>query len=324
VPATLSFTKALANDTIVFTGTKVNPGFQASALYTLQVDTTGDNFNNPTTLASGISDSAFVFTISGFNATLLNRWLPYVPTSLDFRIVAVLDHSNASTTVPVIQSVSPTKTLVFTLYGLPQFNLIGGSGMLANQYIQSSGSNNVYSGLVKLDSAVAFTLTNPVTGTKYGYSGGKLSLNSTTGYAVNKTGWYLLTIDTVALTITPVPNMIGMYGDGFTSSTGIIVNWNTPATPDLKMDYNTRGGFWYTTVIFTTSSAQFKFRENDSWGSPPSGANIGCVSGSTSYTNIYNNGSSGNINAPGTGKWYITLTIASGGNPVSCTVTQVP
>src|SRR5208283_4440728 len=94
MPTTLTYTTALANDTITFTASKVNPGFTASAIYELQVDTTGNQFKNPTTLASGIKDSIFKFSVSNFNATLLLRWLPYQATKLDFRIVATLDHSN--------------------------------------------------------------------------------------------------------------------------------------------------------------------------------------------------------------------------------------
>jgi hypothetical protein len=175
------------------------------------------------------------------------------------------------------------------------------------------GSNNLYSGIVKLDSAVAFTLANPVTGTKYGMaSATTMALNGTTGFVVKATGWYMLSIDTAALTFTAAPNFVGIIGT--------FDNWTGP---DPLLNYNPRGGYWYITINLSASD-QFKIRENNNWNGPPTSLNIGFNgSAAGTYNNIYNNGSSSNILSPGAGAWYITLTIGAGGNPCSMTMTAV-
>lgn len=310
LPSSVTFTTAMSNDTFKFLGTKTKPGFQVSATYYLEVDTAGDNFNNAVILTSAGNDSVFAFSIAALNSQLLNDWNPYVVNTLNFRIRAVFDHSSAGSTVPVIMSISPTYTVNFTIYGFPQYNLIGGKGMIQNQNIQSPASNSTYSGLVKLDSAVAFTFSNPSTGTKYGYAGGKLVLNSSNGLTVDKSGWYLLTIDTAALSATALPYMVGIIG-----------TFNNWGTPDQKLDYNRKSGAWYTTITLSASD-QFKFRMNDNWNGAPTSLNIGAsTTAAGPYTSINNTGGS-NILSPGGGTWFVTLTFSSTAATAACTCTM--
>lgn len=318
LPTTLTYTKTIQNDTIIFTGQKVNPGFNASATYILQVDTTGNNFQNPLNLISDIQDTMFKFSVSAFNNLLLSRWSPYIATSLDFRIIATLDHSNAAATVPLIIYYSPTQTAKITLYGLPQLNLIG-SGTVQN--IQSAQSNNVFSGLVLLNTADPFTLQNPISGTVYGATGGNLVVKGSpipcpTTTTPNGNGWYVLTVDTTLMTVSFTPNFVDIIGS-FAAS-----NWST----DIPMNYNPKKGFWYGNVTLAATD-QFKFRLNDDWNGPPTSLNIG-VPGPNggSYANIENNGSSNNIGSPGAGTWYVTLTYSSlaATATVSCTMALQP
>ncbi len=73
------------------------------------------------------------------------------------------------------------------------------------------------------------------------------------------------------------------------------------------MDYNSQGGYWYTTADLIVGG--IKFRMNDAW----SPVNIGWGNDANpqydSLTNLWNNGSSGNITITVAGTYYITLTI---------------
>jgi hypothetical protein len=299
---TISFTKDMANDTVVFEGTKVNPGFTASATYYLEVDTAGDNFANAIILASDIQDSKIKFAVSALNNALLNTWNPYVSNNLEFRIRAVLDQTNAGAGVPPIVSTSPSASVSAVLYGLPQLNLVG-SG--TDQNVQSANSDGSYTGYVKLDATKPFTLTDPVSGDTYGKgaSDGSLALSGT-AISAPASGWYSMKVNTVSKTYSIDPYMIGIIGT--------FDNWSAP---DPKLDYNKKKGYWYITV--TLDAGGFKFRGNDTWGA----INIGESGSSKSLASLVNDGSSGNIASPGAGTYFITLTIGSPN--CSCTITPV-
>ncbi|HEY4788152.1 MAG TPA: SusE domain-containing protein [Bacteroidales bacterium] len=289
----LSFTKDMANDQVVFTGTKVDPGFTASATYYLEVDTAGNNFKNPTVLASSIRDSAFEFSVSDLNKVLLNNWLPYVNNSVEFRIRAVLDQTNAGAGVSPVVSISPSVPTTVVLYGLPQLNLVAGG--VSYGYVRSSTSDAKYSGFVKLNPSLTYSLTDAVSGKRV-LSGKTISVTSA--------GYYKLEIDTVGKTITQTAFNIGIIG--------LFDNWSGP---DPKMDYNARKGYWYITYTLSasgsTTSDGFKFRSNDSWSDL---LNLGVdASNNTAFAsgavlNLKSGGS--NILIPQTGKYLITITIS--------------
>ena len=298
----LTFQRTNGLDTIVFVGTVVNPGFNASANYFLEVDTAGDQFNNAVVLASGIQELAFKFTVSNLNGLLIRHYPADTVSQLEFRIRSVLVQDAGTGYVPKIY-VSPTQSASVTIYGLPHLDLIG-SGI--TQKIESALGDGNYTGFVKLDATKPFTLNDPDANVTYGLTAGVLAAGGTGGITAASSGWYILTVSTTALTYSMTANMIGLIGD-----------FNGWASPDQKLDYNSKGGYWYTTASLIVGG--IKFRMNDSWSG---GYNIGYGDASDPQydflNNLWNNSSSGNIPITVAGTYYVTLTI---GSPIVCSLT---
>jgi hypothetical protein len=264
-----------------FVGTPVDPGFQASVSYVLEVAAKGTNFADPVTILTDKQDLSFKITVSDLNGILLKKYPADQVTSLDLRIKSVL--SLSSGTGSYVYS-SATKSADATIFGLPKLDLIG-SGI--TQKIESPLGNGTYTGFVKLDVAKAFTLKDPDANIVYGGTGGVLSVNGSSLVAP-VTGYCQLTANTKALTYKLDPYQIGLVGDATPNG------WNSP---DQKMDYNAATGTW--SIRVTLVAGGFKFRLNDDWG-----WNLG---GTTD--NLTQNGD----NCPATaGTYTITLTIING------------
>jgi hypothetical protein len=245
----LTLQRTHGTDTLVFIGTTVNPGFHASANYFLEADTAGNQFQNPTVLATGIQDSVIKFSVSDLNGLLIKRFPTDAVFSLELRIRSVLVKDAGTGATPMV-SISDTKAASVTTYGLPRLDLIG-SGIA--QKINSALGDGKYSGFVKLDASKAFTLKDPDANITYGFNGAALAINGT-GLTAGANGWYNLTVDTKALTYTMDAYMVGIIGSATPNG------WNSP---DSKMDYNLKQNCWFITVDLT--DAQIKFRLNDGW-----------------------------------------------------------
>lgn len=121
----------------------------------------------------------------------------------------------------------------------------------------SSTDNANFEGYVNMTSVNGFKFTSEPNwdGTNYG-SGGEGVL-STDGGAGNLTlpevGYYLLKVNTQALTWSGIKTEWGLIGDATPGG------WDA-STP---MTYNAEAGYWEATVNFTTGG--FKFRANDGW-----------------------------------------------------------
>lgn len=250
----LTLQRVHGTDTLLFVGTPVNPGFQASATYFLEACAKGNNFKDSLVVYSGQQDVSIKITASDLNKQLLKKFPGDSVSSVDFRIRAVLAvdaGTGAPGTVnkPFTYS-STVQNASVTLYGLPRLDLLN-SGL--TQKIESALGDGVYTGFVKLDASKAFTLKDPDANVTYGGSGSTLSVNGAS-ITVSTSGWYKLTADTKKLTLGLDPYMIGLVGSATPNG------WNSP---DQKMDYNAKEDCWYITVTLT--DAQIKFRLNDGW-----------------------------------------------------------
>ena len=289
-------------DTLVFTGTPVDPGFQASVNYFLEACAHGNNFKDSVLILNDIQDLAMKITVGDLNGILIKKFPADQASTLDFRIRSVLVVDAGTGFTPLTYN-SETKTADVTIYGLPRLDLLN-SGI--DQKVESALGDGNYLGYVKLDDTKAFTLKNPDTGVEYGGSGGTLAVD---GAAISSdaNGWYKLSVDVNALTYELNPYMIGVIGD-----------FNGWSAPDTKMDYNSQGGYWYVTVDLTVGG--MKFRVNDDWNS---GINLGIGDAShTQYTldNLWNDGSSQNIPIASAGSYSIKLYIGS--STYKCTITK--
>ncbi len=291
----LTLIRDKGKDTLVFLGTLVNPGFQASATYFLEVDTAGNQFKNPTVLVSDIQDTVIKLTVSDLNGLLIRRFPTDKVSSLQLRIRSVLV-ADAGTGAKSIVSISDAKDVSVTTYGLPRLDLIAAGVVIGK--IESPLGDGSYSGYVKLDKTKPFTLKDPDANVVYGVSGSTLVVNGTT-YTPADNGWYKFSlVDTKLLKFTaPDPYFVGLVGSATANG------WNSP---DTKMDYDSKSGTWYITTNLTDD--HIKFRLNDGWntywggkgtgdGTPDNysadgisvplaagGKNIGLLHGAGSYT----------------------------------------
>lgn len=276
----LTLERSNGTQMLEFVGTPVDPGFQASATYYLEACEQGTNFTDPVTIWSGTQCKSMKITVSDLNGILVKKFPADASTPLDFRLRAVLV-VDAGTGAPgtgtnTFSYSSALKGATVALYGLPRLDLVN-SGM--TQKIESALGDGKYTGLVKLDPANAFTLTDPDAGTNYGGAGGVLTVN---GAAIvpSAAGWHKLDVDVNALTFDISAYMIGLVGSALT---GDDTGWNSP---DRKMDYDPATGTWSITIDLF--NGDIKFRLNDGWawnlgGTPDNltvdGANIPLTAG---------------------------------------------
>lgn len=115
----LTLQNSNAADTLVFVGTPVDPGFQASVKYYLEACATGDNFTKPLTVITNIHDEALKITVGDLNKVMVKKFKAG-QVSVDFRIRAVLAVDSGtgalgSSTNPLAY-ISGTKTDTVTIY----------------------------------------------------------------------------------------------------------------------------------------------------------------------------------------------------------------
>ncbi|MDP4240750.1 MAG: SusE domain-containing protein [Bacteroidota bacterium] len=301
----LTLQRAHGTDTLVFAGTPVNPGFQASATYFLEACAKGNNFKDSVVIYSGQQDASIKITVSDLNKILLKKFTGDQVSSVDFRIRAVLA-VDAGTGAPGTVDKpftynSTAQNANVTLYGLPRLDLIN-SGI--TQKVESALGDGVYTGFVKLDASKAFTFKDPDANVTYGGSGSTLSVNGP-AITLTNSGWYRLTVDTKKLTLVMDPYMIGLVGSATPNGWG---------SPDQKMDYDAKTGTWYITTTLT--DGQIKFRLNDGWA-----WNLGPATAGGPVSNLVHNGQNIDVTA---GNYTIRLTILIdspvGSETGSCTI----
>jgi hypothetical protein len=235
-------------------------------------------------------------TVSDLNGILIKKFPADASTPLDLRLRAVLV-VDAGTGAPgtgtnPFSYISVSKSATVALYGLPRLNLVN-SGM--DQKIESALGDGKYTGLVKLDPAKPFTLTDPDAGTNYGGAAGTLSVN---GAAIvpEITGWGRLTVDVTAQTFEISEYRIGLVGSATPNA------WDSP---DQPMEYNPATGTW--SITLNLIAGEIKFRLNNAWA-----WNLGYRPGGTDPADLFHNGDNIVVTA---GNYTITLTITQPNGP---------
>lgn len=168
----LNLKKTNADDTIIFIGSPIDPGFQASIKYAIQVRTAGDESAKLSSIYSSTQDSIMKISVDDLNNYLLSMAMPWTPTTLDFIIKAELNSSAGRGAEEFIFSSAPISFMV-TTYGDPVLNLIN-SGTEQSLETYEDGE---YSDLVILLKTDPFTLYNPETKISYGGSDGILIID---------------------------------------------------------------------------------------------------------------------------------------------------
>ena len=237
-----------------FVGTPVDPGFQASATYTLEASAAGTNFANPITIITSTQATSLKISTSDLNGIMLKSFPADEVSSVDFRLRSILV-VDAGTTAPgtgnnPFESTSAVKNANVTLYGLPKLDLIN-SGI--DQKIDSPLGDGKYFGYVKMDVTKPFTLKDPDANIVYGANGAALAVNGNPIVPTDN-GWFKFNADTNALTYKMDAYMMGLIGSATPNG------WDTP---DQKMSYNVNTGKWEITIELV--DGDIKFRLNDGW-----------------------------------------------------------
>jgi starch-binding outer membrane protein SusE/F len=297
----LTLKRANASDTLLFVGTSVKPGFKASANYYLEVDSAGNNFQDPITIFSGIQDTVIKVSIGSINGTLIKRFPSDMASSLEFRIRAVFVQ-DGGTGVSSIVSISETKSVSVTTYGYPRLDVYVGTTLAGK--IESSLADGSYIGYVKLDASSTFTLKDPDANIVFGDNSGALAVNGTAISSSTTAGYNQIKADTIAHSYSVSAFNVGILGSA--TSHG----WNAP---DDEMVYNATSGTWKVTLDLIVGAIKFRLNNDGNWA-----WNLGGTA-----DNLTHGGD--NIVISVAGNYTITLTITNpttGFETGTCTMVQ--
>ena len=257
-----------------FTWAPVDFGFTAPVKYTLQVATGGTNFSNPVNIASIYSKDTLTIALGDFDANLIAGDFSDNLTPIDFRISAYVNDSVKTVYSPVVSK-------DITPYSFPKLKLLSSkwSDNVAPG-IYSPKSNGNYEGYVNITEAnTQFTFNDPITGTNYGDSNGKLAVNGGS-ITFAAPGYYKVNASPSGLAYSFLKTTWGVIGNATPGQ------WDT----DTPMTYDPDKKVWTATLNMTKKAAPndgLKFRANNAWDLnygddgadgvlDSGGANIGC------------------------------------------------
>ncbi len=259
----LTLQRTHGTDSVVFTGTAVEAGFNSAVSYYLEADTAGNNFLKPVILATGISDAVFKFSISDLDAILIKRFPLDTVSSIEIRIRSVI----ATSGDPFVY-LSPTKTATLATYGPPALYLTTDG---VRQSITSPSDNLVYSGWIYTD-GTPFTLLSNGTGKTYGSSDGAVLTEN--GNAITlPTGAYTVVANLATpgnLTFASANVTMGIIGDA-------VGGWSN----DTHMTYSFSDHSW--NINMTVTAGGIKFRTTGTWNS----YNVAYRPGKHDLNNLY-------------------------------------
>ncbi|WP_461637190.1 SusE domain-containing protein [Labilibaculum euxinus] len=274
----LTLVRANGTDKLIFACTPIDPGFTASATYFLEACPAGNNFETVTQIYSGVTCNNIELTVNQLNSILLNGFPEDATSSVDFRIRCVLE-ADAGLGVEDYIYYSKTVNGAATIFGLLRLDILI-TGSTEAQKIVSPASDGTYEGFVKFEAGDTFTLLDPDNNITYGAGGTGLIVDGT-AITITEAGWYKLEANTVGLTIDNIKYLVGIVG--------VVNGW---AAPDLAMDYDNTGKFWYRNGVVLPDGGM-KFRHNEGWGGD---FNLGVVDNTApDLDHLYNAGTSQDI-----------------------------
>jgi len=254
IPDNLVLQRVNATDTLVFTGTPLDPGFVASARYFLEACPSGNNFEDAKTLFNDIHDSVMKISVADMNEDMLDLYPEFTTNATDFRIRGRLVYASGRGAIGssgnYVEVTSAVTTADVTVYGLPRIDLVN-SG--TEQSLSSPAGDGLYAGLVELDTLQSFSIFDPETGTTYGGSDGNLVADGAALVPPGQ-GWNKLMVDLNTLSYELDPYSVGIVG-AFTEWGG---------QPDILMDYNKASSTWVATDV-NLPVGPMKFRLNSAW-----------------------------------------------------------
>jgi hypothetical protein len=269
---TIVLDKTKVSDTstaaVSFSSTAPVYSFKAAVTTTLQIDTIGDNWKNPTSYSLPVNNYNMSFSTPVFNSLLLKLNLPSGTASkVNVRLAFALS--------PTVVNYSNVLSLTVTPFNLASWVYVPGAyegstwpnpGPLEDS-LESATGNGIYTGIINFSAGNnQFLITpvknwnnkwattiGPVTGTSVTYP---VTYNGPNNfYAPAAAGYYIVTLNTNANTLTIVP--ADFYG---------IIGSATPGgwSNDTFMKYiNDGSGNWVVSLPMTVG--EYKFRQSGGW-----------------------------------------------------------
>ena len=248
-----------ANEILTLTWSDPDYGFDAAALYSVQMDVQGGDFSSPQIISVG-SSLEKTFTVEELNAKLLSLSMtPGEEGVAIFRIKATLSEYQEIFSNTVSLNVTPYSSLLdlTTNLGVVGSATPGGWGNenIPDLQFYTTSMTDVYVAYVTLrDGEIKFRNNNDWA-ENWGDDGNDGTLDSYGANIAVSAGTYKIEVNFSSMTYTMEAYSWGLVGSATPNQ------WNGP---DLMLHYNSYQDDWRTVV--TLGEGEVKFRFNNDWG----------------------------------------------------------
>ena len=248
-----------ANEILTLTWSDPDYGFDAAALYSVQMDVQGGDFSNPQIISVG-SSLEKTFTVEELNAKLLSLSMtPAEEGVAIFRIKATLSEYQEIFSNTVNLNVTPYSSLLdlSTNLGVVGSATPGGWGNenIPDLKFYTTATTDVYVAYVTLRNGEIKFRNNNDWSENWGDDGNDGTLDSYGANIPVSAGTYKIEVNFSSMTYTMEAYSWGLVGSATPNQ------WNGP---DLMLHYNSYQDDWRTVV--TLGEGEVKFRFNNDWG----------------------------------------------------------
>ena len=247
-----------SSEVLSLTWTEPDFGFNAAALYSVQIDVQDGDFSNPQIISVG---GAFdkTFTVEELNAKLLS--LSMVPNEegvASFRIKATLSEYQEIYSNTVSISVTPYSSLLdlSTSLGVVGSATPGGWGNenIPDLPFYATSTTNVYVAYVTLRNGEIKFRNNNDWSENWGDDGADGTLDSYGANIAVSAGTYKIEVNFSSMTYTMEDYSWGLVGSATTNGWG---------GPDMMLNYNSFQDDWR--AVVSLGEGEVKFRFNNDW-----------------------------------------------------------
>jgi hypothetical protein len=248
-----------ANEILTLTWSDPDYGFDAAALYSVQIDVQGGDFSNPQIISVG-SSLEKTFTVEELNAKLLSLSMtPAEEGVAIFRIKATLSEYQEIFSNTVNLNVTPYSSLLdlSTNLGVVGSATPGGWGNenIPDLKFYTTATTDVYVAYVTLRNGEIKFRNNNDWSENWGDDGNDGTLDSYGANIAVSAGTYKIEVNFSSMTYTMEAYSWGLVGSATPNQ------WNGP---DLMLHYNSYQDDWR--AVVTLGEGEVKFRFNNDWG----------------------------------------------------------
>ena len=248
-----------ANEILTLTWSDPDYGFDAAALYSVQMDVQGGDFSNPQIISVG-SSLEKTFTVEELNAKLLSLSMtPAEEGVAIFRIKATLSEYQEIFSNTVNLNVTPYSSLLdlSTNLGVVGSATPGGWGNenIPDLKFYTTATTDVYVAYVTLRNGEIKFRNNNDWSENWGDDGNDGTLDSYGANIPVSAGTYKIEVNFSSMTYTMEAYSWGLVGSATPNQ------WNGP---DVMLHYNSFQDDWR--AVVTLVEGEVKFRFNNDWG----------------------------------------------------------